>query len=56
MKVVAINKRTKEETTLEDNLTYEQAEKFCMEWGWSYCDENNVSYWLKIRGFAKEVE
>lgn len=49
MKVIAINKKTKEEITLEENLTEKQAWSFCEMWGWSYCDENNISYWLEIR-------
>lgn len=49
MKVVAVNKRTREETILEENLTEKQAWKFCEEWGWNYIDENSVSWWLEIR-------
>lgn len=49
MIVVAINKRTKEERVLEDNLTEKQAESFCEAWGWNFVDENNFSWWLEIR-------
>ena len=48
MRVVIINKRTKEKTIIKKNLTEEQAESFCEMWGWMYCDENGISYWLAI--------
>ena len=46
-RVVKILKGTEETTTLEDNLTEEQAETICERWGWSYDDGHN-SYWLGI--------
>ena len=49
MKVVIINKRTKEETVLETGLTEKQADSICEAWGWNYIDENCVSYWIEYR-------
>lgn len=49
MLVIGTNKQTKEEIIIEEGLTVEAAERFCEEWGWTYCDENGVSYWLSVR-------
>ena len=49
MKVIAINKKTKKEIVLEKGMTQKQAESFCEAWGWMFCDENGISYWLEIR-------
>lgn len=49
MDVVAINKKTRQEIVLETGLTEAQAWSFCEAWGWIYCDENMISYWLEIR-------
>lgn len=46
MNVIGTNKRTKEEIIIEEGLTAEAAERFCEEWGWTYTDEDGVSYWL----------
>lgn len=48
MKVIIIDKVTKEEQTLMDNLTEEQETKFCETWGWNYCNEQGKSYWLGV--------
>ena len=48
MKVVIINKRTKEEKVLESGLTEKEAESFCEAWGWYYTDETGKTFWLAI--------
>lgn len=48
MRIILIDKETKEETTLEDNVPEEKAERFCEMWGWNYSDENGKSYWLAV--------
>lgn len=48
MKVVIVDKRTKERKTIESNLTEKQAWSFCEAWGWNYIDENGKSYWLEV--------
>lgn len=46
-KVIGIRKTNKSNIVIIiDNLTEQQAERFCEAWGWSYTDENNISYWL----------
>lgn len=48
MKVVLVDKRTREKQTIEKNPTEEQAWSFCEAWGWNYIDENGKSFWLEI--------
>lgn len=47
MRVMIVDKITKERTLLEDNLTEQQAEQICEEWGWNYIDEDGKSFWLE---------
>ena len=47
MKVILINKVTKEETVLIDDITEQEAESFCEAWGWNY-DDGYKSYWLGL--------
>ena len=46
--VMATDKKTKEKTMLERDMTRKQAESFCEAWGWNYCDELGKSYWLSF--------
>lgn len=42
--IIITNRRTGEQSILESNLTEQQAEKMCEEWGWMYSDDNNTYY------------
>ncbi len=47
-KVYIINKKTGQQVeVLERGLTERQAESFCESWGWNYCDENGVNFWIE---------
>ena len=50
MKVLLIDKITREKIVFEENLTEKQAMRICEEWGWSYCDENGRMFWLEYEG------
>ena len=43
--VYITDKVTHEQSILESNLTEEQAESICEEWGWTY-DDGHRSYWM----------
>ncbi len=45
--VYIVNKKTKERTVLYEHLPLFEAESECESWGWNYCDENGVSYWIE---------
>ena len=49
MVVIGTDKITKEEIIIEEGLSEEAAERFCEQWGWTYCDEKGTSYWLSVR-------
>lgn len=44
-RVIGTSKATREEKIIKDNITKEEAEKFCDLWGWSY-DDGEHSYYL----------
>ena len=44
-RVIGTSKATREEKIIKDNITKEEAEKFCELWGWSY-DDGEHSYYL----------
>ncbi len=44
-RIIGTSKATREEKIIKDNITKEEAEKFCELWGWSY-DDGEHSYHL----------
>lgn len=46
--VIGINKRTEQEIMILPNVTEEEAERTCEEWGWIY-DDGHKAYWMSIR-------
>ena len=46
VKVIAKQKRTREIQILANDIPEKEAERFCEMWGWNYCDENGISWWL----------
>lgn len=44
-RVIGTSKAAREEKIIKDNITKEEAEKFCDLWGWSY-DDGEHSYYL----------
>ena len=55
MNVILTDKRTKTTKILQENLTEREAESICEAWGWNYCDENGVSYWMSLEDDVKEL-
>lgn len=53
-RVIGTSKTTREEKIIKDNITKEEAEKFCELWGWSY-DDGEHSYYLGYEGKYEEV-
>lgn len=46
--VYSINKLTRERVSIIATVeTEEQASKICEEWGWNYCDENYLNYYME---------
>ena len=52
-RVIGISKATREEKIIKDNITKEEAEKFCELWGWSY-DDGEHSYYLGYEAKCEE--
>lgn len=45
--VYLISKKTRQRhKVIETNLTEEQASRICEQWGWNYCDEHGVNWWI----------
>ena len=42
--IIITNRRTGEQSILMSNLTEQQAEKECEEWGWMFSDGENTYY------------
>lgn len=41
------SKRTGERVgIIATGLSESEADAICEAWGWSYCDENGISYWM----------
>ena len=53
-RVIGTSKATREEKIIKDNITKEEAEKFCELWGWSY-DDGEHSYYLGYEGKYEET-
>lgn len=53
-RVIGTSKATREEKIIKDNITKEEAEKFCELWAWSY-DDGEHSYFLGYEPKYEEV-
>lgn len=53
-RIIGTSKATREEKIIKDNMTKEEAEKFCELWGWSY-DDGEHSYYLGYEAKYEEV-
>lgn len=52
--VFIINKTTGQPVkTIADHLTEARAQSICEEWGWNYCDEKGVSYWIDYAAMSE---
>lgn len=46
-RVYTVSKSTRQRVgVILTGLTEAQAQSFCEAWGWSFCDEEGVSYWI----------
>lgn len=55
--VIYIDKETRKSHLYDENLldlTEEEAENICEQWGWFYCDETDKTYWLSVTEVIKK--